>query len=85
MSVAGFFLLRTFCLGYPAVGMIHGASGVFMRCMIRYGSVSGLSFSLCLVVNGTSTSIIYIYLHGTAARVLTSGHPPGTYKHDVSF
>ena len=32
----------------------------------------------CVVVNGTSTSIIYIYLHGTAARVLTSGHPPET-------
>ena len=51
-------------------------------------SVLGLSCSLqddtpvclrdCLVVNGTSTSIIYIYLHGTAARVLTSGHPPET-------
>ena len=31
----------------------------------------------CLVVNGTSTFII-IYVHGTAARVLTSGHPPET-------
>ena len=27
------------CLGYPAVGMIHGASEVCMRCMIRYGSL----------------------------------------------
>ena len=25
--------------GYPEVGTIHGASGVFMRYMIRYGSV----------------------------------------------
>ena len=25
--------------GYPAVGTIHGASGVYMRCMRRYGSV----------------------------------------------
>ena len=51
-------------------------------------SVLGLSCSLqddtpvclhgCLVANGTSTSIIYIYFHGTAARVLTSGHPPET-------
>ena len=24
--------------GYPAVGTIHGASGVCMRCMRRYGS-----------------------------------------------
>ena len=29
-------------------------------------------------VNGTSTSIIYIYFHGTAARVSTSGHLPET-------
>ena len=50
----------------------------------------------CLVVNGTSKLII-IYLHGTAARVLTSGHPPetvitrmltyghspGSLKHDI--
>ena len=56
-------------------------------------SVLGLSCSLqddtpvclhdCLVVNGTSTPIKYRYLHGTAARVLTSGHPPGTQKHDI--
>ena len=51
----------------------------------------------CLVVNGTSTFIIN-YLHGTAARVLTSGHPPETrtrvlryghspwpLKHDIVF
>ena len=25
--------------GYPAVGTIHGASGVYMRCMRRYGFV----------------------------------------------
>ena len=31
----------------------------------------------CLVVNGTSKFIIN-NLHGTAARVLTSGHPPET-------
>ena len=59
--------------------MIHGASEVCMRCMKRYSSVLGLSCFLCLLVNGTSTSsIIYIHLHGTAAMVLTSGHPPGT-------
>ena len=27
------------CLGYPEVGTIHGASGVCMRCVRRYGSV----------------------------------------------
>ena len=32
----------------------------------------------CLVVNGTSKLIINISSHGTAARVLTSGHPPET-------
>ena len=51
-------------------------------------SVLGLSYPLqddtpvclhgCLVVNGISTSIMYIYLHGKAARVLTSGHSPET-------
>ena len=30
------------CLGYPTVGMIHGASGVCVRCMRRYGSVWGI-------------------------------------------
>ena len=25
--------------GYPAVGTIHGASGVYMRCVRRYGFV----------------------------------------------
>ena len=66
--------------------------GTLWFCLISGGdgvsSVLGLSCSLhddmpvclydCLVANGTSTSNIYIYLHGTAARVLTSGHPPET-------
>ena len=30
------------------------------------------------MANKTSTSIIYIYIHGTAATVLSSGHPPET-------
>ena len=57
-----------------------------------------ISLHDCLVVNGTSKSIINIYLQGTAARVLTSGHPPetrtrvltsghspGPLKHDIVF
>ena len=32
----------------------------------------------CLVVNETSKFIINTFLHGTAARVLTSGHPSET-------
>ena len=38
----------------------------------------------CLVVNGTSKFII-IYLHGTAARVLTSGHPPETITRVLTY
>ena len=38
----------------------------------------------CLVVNGTSKFIIN-YLHGTAARVLTSGHPPETIIRGVNI
>ena len=53
----------------------------------------------CLVVNEKRKFIINtLYLHGTAARVLTSGHPletrtrvltyghsPGLLKHDIEF
>ena len=38
----------------------------------------------CLVVNGTSKLII-IYLYGTAARVLTSGHPPETITRVLTY
>ena len=38
----------------------------------------------CLVVNGTS-KLIKIYLHGTAARVLTSGHPPETITKVLTY
>ena len=65
-----------------------------------WGSVAFVCRSLChdcLVVNGTA-SLQQIYLHGTAARVLTSGHPPetkirvstyghspGPLEHDIGF
>ena len=70
--------------------------------MESWGSVVYLCRSIslhdCLMVNGTSKSMINIPSHGTAARVLTSGHPPetklrvltyghspGPLKHDIVF
>ena len=49
----------------------------------RVLSVLGLSCSRCLVVTGTSTSIKYVYIYTSTARllvyrVLTSSHPLGT-------
>ena len=53
-----FTLVLMFVWGYPAIGMIHGASGVCMRCMRRYGSV-------WLVVSDRSSlswaSVVYPY------------------------
>ena len=62
--------------GHPAVGTIHGASGVCMTCMRRYGSISlvvsdrsslswvsqcrTIRLYACLVVNGTSTFVTNI-------------------------
>ena len=38
----------------------------------------------CLLGGEWNKHVYNIYiLHGTAARVLTSGHPPGTQKHDI--
>ena len=38
----------------------------------------------CLVLNGT-IKLVIIYLHGTAVRVLTSGHPPESTAKVLTF